>query len=282
MRQLVRRGLRRRLRGMRVLSMLVGIGFRKEIAAPLLAGATRAGILELTAEHFFGAGGEAAVERLRSRYPLVVHGLGLSLGTPGPLDEETLAAFARVARVADPLWVSEHVAFTRTREVDLGHLNPVLPCAETVDVLAEHAAELADRCGKPVLLENIASHLRLEGALRETELLNRVCEKAGCGLLLDVTNLFVNARNHGFDPVAWLRELEPARIRQLHVVGYSQARGVWHDRHAEPIQLDLWDLVTEAIRYAPVEAVILERDLNLDSPDELDGELALLEGVCRA
>jgi uncharacterized protein (UPF0276 family) len=209
-------------------------------------------------------------------YPLMVHGLGLSLGTPGPLESER---FERVVRAADPLWISEHVAFTRTREVDLGHLNPVRPSRETLRVLADHARELSERCRKPLILENIASHLRIEGEMPETEFLNRLCAEADCGLLLDVTNLYVNSRNHGFDPARWLREIEPSRIVQLHVVGFSFRGGRWEDLHAEPIQEELFDLVAETLDYAAVQAVVLERDENIPEPKELARELRMLEAI---
>jgi hypothetical protein len=201
----------------------------------------------------------------------MVHGLGLSLGTPGPLRSEN---FERVVRAADPMWISEHVAFTRTAEVDLGHLNPVRPDHETLRIMADHARELAARCGKPLILENITTHLRVRGPMSETEFLNRLCERAGCGLLLDVTNLYINSRNHGFDPAPWLREIEPSNIVQLHVVGYSTEEGRWQDRHACAIQPELLDLVRAVLDYAPAKAVIVERDENI--PADLSDELEAL------
>src|SRR6185295_2267991 len=164
------------------------------------------------AEHFFERD-LGPVRALARDYRLFVHGLGLSLGTPGPLDASTLDAFVRVAAAADPLYVTEHLAFTRTRDVDLGHLNPVAPTVENVRVVADHAREVMDRCGKPLLLENIASALALKGGLPEPEFLNRICDAAGCGLLLDVTNLYVNGRNHRFDPLAWLGAIEAKNVR---------------------------------------------------------------------
>jgi uncharacterized protein (UPF0276 family) len=257
---------------------LVGIGYRRALASWLEGTPRDVGCLEVTAEHFFDGG----VERLRSlrrSYPLFVHGLGLSLGTPGPLDPEDLGRFRRVVEAADPSWVSEHVAFTRTREVDLGHLNPVRPTRETLRVLSDHAKEVSDACGRRLLLENIATHLPLEGDFPEPEFLNRVCDASGAGLLLDVTNLFVNSRNHGFDPQAWLAGVDPAHVVQLHVVGYTRRGGRWHDAHAEPIQRDLMDLVEEVLARTRPSAVILERDERIPSPDELAEELRALESI---
>jgi uncharacterized protein (UPF0276 family) len=250
----------------------IGVGHRRPLDRWIRSRPPGLDCLELTAEHFFDAPERAA--ELGRLYPTMVHGLGLSLGSPGPLDPATLGSFARVAEAAGALWVSEHVAFTRTPDVDLGHLNPVRPDAESLAVLADHAMEVASVCRRPLILENITSHLRLEGTMSEPEFLNRLCDRAGCGLLLDVTNLYINSRNHGFDPVRWLRELEPRRIVQLHVVGYSRRDGRFEDLHAEPAQNEILDLLEETLAYAPVRAVIIERDENI--PRELGSELEAL------
>lgn len=182
--------------------MMIGVGYRWELADWIASRPEGIECLEITAEYFYHHG-EGRLAELSRQFRLFVHGLGLSLGTPGKLDAERVERFARVVEIAQPEWVSEHIAFTRTPDVDLGHLNPVQPTKEAARVIAAHAREIADRCGKPIILENITSHLQLEGDLSEPEFLNEVCERAGCGLLLDVTNLFINSRNHHFDPLEW-------------------------------------------------------------------------------
>jgi uncharacterized protein (UPF0276 family) len=262
--------------------MNIGVGFRPELARWIASLPVGMDCLEITAEHFFDAP-DAAVERLAAEYPLLVHGLGLSLGTRGPLDKNTLNDLERVVRLARPRWVSEHVAFTRGAGVDFGHLNPVSPDEQTLATLVDHARELRDRVGCDVLLENIASFVRLDGPIPETEFLNRLCEKSGCGLLLDVTNLYVNARNHRFDPFAWLNAIDARHVRQLHVVGYAEERGVWHDRHADPIQDALWPLIHEAIAHARPDAIILERDWNFGDVSSIAREVQVLkEHSCAA
>jgi len=258
---------------------LIGLGYRQPLAEWISTCPSEVHCLEITAEHFFDHG-QARLEWLSENYPLYVHGLGLSLGTPGPLDAETLDQFAQVASIANPDWISEHVAFTRSAEVDLGHLNPVAPTERSLQTLVDHARELMDRCQKPLILENVTSFLRLEGALSEPEFLNRLCDQAGCGVLLDVTNLLINARNHDFDELAWLQELDPRHIRQLHVVGYSQRGGVWHDNHGAAIQDELFQLIAEVVQRTFVRAVIVERDMNFPPTDELRLELSRLEDVC--
>jgi uncharacterized protein (UPF0276 family) len=251
---------------------MVGVGYRQPLAGWIDSQPSGLECLEITAEHFFD-GGHERLRQLRGRFALFVHGLGLSLGTPGPLDAERLDRFARVVEAAQPEWISEHVAFTRTPETDLGHLNPIRPTRESARLIADHARAVADRCQRPIILENITSHLRINGELSEPEFLNAVCEAADCGLLLDVTNLFISSRNHGFDALEWLRALDPARIVQLHIVGFAQRGERYADDHAHPVQPELLDLAREVIAYAPVRAIILERDVDFPAAETMADEL---------
>lgn len=257
---------------------VIGLGYRSSLGDWIQSEPAEVQCLEITAEHFFD-GHDGLLRSLRRKFPVFIHGLGLSLGTPGPLDPETLEQFERVVGLADPEWISEHVAFTRSSEVDLGHLNPVAATVESLSVFTDHVRELIDLCEKPLILENITSFLEVPGEMPETEFLNRLCEQSGCGILLDVTNLFINSRNHRFDPLEWLNQLEPSNIVQLHVVGYSVSDGVWYDRHADAIQDELFDLVGEVLRRAPVQAIIIERDTEFPSTSLLADELRRLSEI---
>ena len=259
----------------------VGLGHRSQLSGWIKTMPPAVECLEITAEHFFD-GGQDYLRWLSERYPLFVHGLGLSLGTPGPLHQETLESFASVVEIARPEWISEHIAFTWTSEVDLGHLNPVIPSRESLDRIVEHTRQLSEYCDRPVLLENITSHLRVEGDMEEADFLNGLCEEGGCGLLLDITNLFINSRNHKFDPVAWLEKLNPAFIVQCHVVGYSYRDGAWHDSHSSAIQEDLWELIEVVASYAPLRSIIIERDGGFPCNEELAAELGRLRKILRS
>ena len=257
----------------------IGLGYRHALGRWIDENASLIDCLEITAEHFFDSG-IRRLKELSRRFPLYVHGLGLSLGTPGNLDPETLASFTQVATTANAEWVSEHVAFTKSAEVDLGHLNPISPTSDTLELFVEHARELAERTARQVILENITTHLRVSGEMSETEFLNRLCEQSGCGLLLDVTNLYINSKNHGFNAVNWLHELAPEKIVQLHIVGYTYHNGQWHDHHSQPVQDDLLELTATVCEYAPVKAIILERDLNLEAVDEIAADFEKLRDTC--
>lgn len=256
--------------------MKIGVGYRRELSAWIESRPAGVECLEITAEHFFGDG-EALLATLAKQLPLFVHGLGLSLGTPGPLEGKHFNQFARVVHAANPDWISEHVAFTHTAEADLGHLNPVPPTREMLKIIADHARELSERCNKPVLLENITSHVRFAGDLSETDFFNQLCERANSGLLLDVTNLFVNSRNHNFDALEWVHAIEPRHIVQLHIVGFSRHGDRYTDSHSAPIQEELIDLAREVVRHAPVKAIILERDEDFSDVSGLELEVAKLK-----
>ena len=131
-----------------------------------------------------------------------------------------------------------------------------------------------------MILENITSYLRIEGELSETDFLNEVCEQGDCGILLDVTNLFINSRNHDFDPFDWFRQLDRKRIRQLHIVGYGRSGDRYVDGHGEPIQEELIELAQAVVAHAQVEAIILERDADFPGDPEMQAELLKLKRIC--
>lgn len=253
----------------------LGVGYRQPLANWIDSHPAQLNCLEITAEHFFDD--STKLMELRSHYDLFVHGLGLSLGTPGPLDAIYLDRFAAICEIAQPLWISEHIAFTRTADVDLGHLNPIPYTPETLAYFVDHALEVKERCQRPLLLENITSHIEINSPLSETTFINEVCERAGCYLLLDVTNLLVNSRNHGYSPSQWIQEIHPTFIKQLHIVGYTESDGTFYDSHANNIQQDLYSLIRQVIEYSQVDSIIIERDNNFPSMAQLGQELVNLE-----
>ena len=237
----------------------IGIGYRTQLAPWIELCPGNVECLEITASDFY-KGSQRRILFLGSKFSLIVRGGGLSLGTPGPLNLSELGWFSSVVAAADPLWITEPLGFSRTAEVDLFSSNPVCPNQQTLEILVDHVLEVMERFRKRVLLENISSHLRIHGSMAETELLNSLCDRTGCGILLDVTNLLVNSRNHGFDPRCWIRELNPETIVQLRLAGHSSRDGRWEDIVQDSIQDDLWTLVGDVISYAPPTAITLEWD----------------------
>jgi uncharacterized protein len=254
----------------------VGVGYRSGLAHWIAAKSSAIECVELTTEAS-DRGGRGKLQVLRETTPLLIHTQRLSLGTPGPLDSTELAWFANLVREAKPLWISEHLGFRRTGEIDLWSPVPIALTDEALHCLVEHAREVVDTCGTPLLLENIASPLQISGALCEPKFLNRFCEQSECGVLLDLTALLVNSRNHGFDPSDWLSALDLKHVVQLHVGGCRHVEGHWEDSHDAPIDEELWTLAQWVLAQGTLQAVILERDARFPPVTDLESELRRLK-----
>ena len=255
--------------------MLCAVGYRRPLNRWVASKPKMLTALEVTAEHFFDHQDE--LYELKQDYPISVHGLGLSLGSAVGLDERTLQRFSRVADAADARWISEHLAFTKTKDVDLGHLNPIIPSRRNLGTIRDRCRHVLDVCQRPLLLENITAHIRLSGEYGEAEFLNELCETAGIGTLLDITNLFINSRNHVFDPFKWVQQINPKHIKQVHLVGYSKRGEHYIDSHGAAIQGELWEIFEFVLNYATIECAIIERDLNLPAVSELETDLQIMQ-----
>ena len=252
-----------------------GIAYRLELSSWVAHRPACIDVLEVTAEHFYRVG-ERPLRRLAASYPLIVHTSHLSLGTPGPLDRLELEMFGRVVEAAEPLWISECLGFRRAGEVNLGCPNPVSLTAETLALFVEHGREIMSRWGKRLLLGNIASHLSIKGDISEPDFLNRFCDETGGGILLDLTNLVVNARNRGFEPRAWLGAIEPDRIVEVCIGGCSRLDGRWVASHDTGVEEEVWDLLNEVRAKTPAVARILVREGNFPPVADLAAELQRL------
>jgi uncharacterized protein (UPF0276 family) len=261
-----------------------GIGFRPALQGALFLERHRVNFLEIVTDHYIDALPSKLEEltRLAAHFPLIPHGLNLSLGSAEGLD---LAYLDRVAAVVDrvrPPWWSEHIAFSRAGGVDIGHLAPLPWAEESIEALCRNIATVKERIKTPLILENITYSLVLPGSeMTEAQFLTEVLERTDCGLLLDVTNLYTNSVNFGFDARAFLDTIPLDRVVQLHFTG-----GYWHDSvlvdsHSERTPEAVWVLLDEVVRRAPVRGVILERDENLPAFRELAAELSRAREIGR-
>jgi len=262
------------------LRALAGIAYRPALASWIDTRPATIQCLEIIAEQFY-KGGETLARSLSSRHPIVVHTSRLSLGTPGALDRRELDWFVSLVREVKPLWVSEHLGFRRTAEVDLGYPTPIPLDANTLSVFVDHCREVMDRCGKLLLVENIASPLTITSALSEPEFLNRLCDASGCGLLVDLTALVVNSRQHRFAAGSWLARIVPTHVVQLHVGGAALRNGVWLDTHGEDVDAEVWALAADLLARAPIRAIVLERDERFPPASDLAAELRRVSSLVR-
>jgi uncharacterized protein (UPF0276 family) len=262
----------------------VGIGFREPFRAELFRHRDRVDFLEVTADHYFDAPEEkrAELELLADHFPIIPHGLDLSLGSAEGVDACYLEAMVDLVARLDPPWWSEHIAFTRAGGVPIGHLAPLPWTCEAVEVIAHNVEQVRRRTPVPLILENITTPLVIPGSeMDEAEFITAVLDRTGCGLLCDVTNLYTNAVNHGLELERVVDRWPWDRVVQLHFAGGHWHNGSLIDSHAHPTPPEVWDVLEAAVARAPVRGIILERDENLPPFADLLGELGRARAIGR-
>jgi uncharacterized protein (UPF0276 family) len=257
----------------------VGVGFREQFRGDLFLNQTAIDFLEITADHYLDATAKksAELDLLGSHFQLIPHGLNLSLGSAEGVDQDYLEKLAALIERVKPAWWSEHICFTRADGVDIGHLAPLPFTAEAVEVLVTNIEHVKSVIKVPLILENITYNGHFPFAeLSETEFIRQIVEATDCGLLLDVTNLYINSRNHNYDWLEFLNELPTERIVQLHFVGAHEHDDKWIDAHAHSTNKEIWRVFAEVCRCAAnLKGAILERDENIPPFGEIARELQI-------
>lgn len=254
-----------------------GLGFRRALVPELRAsGAAGIDFFELAPENWIHAGGSLArdLREFTERHAFVAHGLSLSLGGPAPLDLELLREIRGFLDAHGIRAYTEHLSYCS----DDGHLYDLMPIPftdEAVHWVAGRIRQAQDVLGRPIAVENVSYYAAPGAKLGEGEFLNAVLEEAGCGLLLDVNNVFVNSINHRYDPREFLRALPASRVWYFHVAGhYVEAPDLRVDTHGAAVCGDVWSLLDESYRrFGPVPT-LLERDFNFPPLAELVAEVA--------
>lgn len=241
--------------------------------------------LEIVSENYMVDGGRplAMLDRIRERWPLAMHGVSLDIGGSDPLDRDYLRALARLARRVRPALVSDHLCWTRHAGVQLHDLLP-LPCNDdTLRHVAARVRQVQDALGTRLVLENVSSYLRFANStMDEAEFLSALVVETGCGLLLDVNNVYVNAHNHGIDGMQYIDALPRHAVRQLHLAGHSVdalGSGLLIDTHDAPICAEVWDLYARALRRFGAVPSMIERDDDIPPLADLLVELDIARGI---
>ena len=253
----------------------LGIGWRPEIAFAIER-RRDLGFVELVAENFdLAAPIPRPIERLRERgVTLIPHGISLSLGSAEPPDPARLDMLAQLATKCGSPLVSEHIAFVRSGDKEAGHLLPLPRTREALDVIVANILEAKKVLPVPLALENISSLFDWPNAeMDEATFLTEILEQADVLLLLDIENVYANARNHGYDPLRFLERIPLERIAYVHVAGGVERDGIYHDTHAHSIPQGVLDLLGELCARTEVPGVMLERDDAFASDEELNAEL---------
>ncbi len=250
-----------------------GVGFKPQHFEAMLAVEKPIGFVEIHAENYMGAGGEphAQLRALRERFALSVHGVGLSVGGTAPLDRAHLARLKALCDRYRPASFSEHLAWSSHGETYLNDLLPLPYTEETLACVVAHVDEVQQALGREMLLENPSTYLQFgESTIPETEFLEAIARRTGCGLLLDVNNVFVQAVNHGTSPRAYIDAFPLARVKEIHLGGHdaqSDETGapLMIDAHGSPVADPVWSLFETVIaRTGPLPTLI---EWDNDVPD---------------
>lgn len=253
-----------------------GLGLRVEHYEALLAQPSGVDWLEIVSENYLVHGGLplAWLERFRERFPLVMHGVSMSIGSTDALDEDYLDRLAALARRIEPAWVSDHLCWTGVQGVNLHDLMPLPYTEEALDHVVARVRQVQDRLKRRILLENVSSYVSYaQSQLTEWEFLAEVAERADCLILLDVNNVHVSAVNQGFAARDYLRGIPADRVQQFHLAGYEQGERLIIDTHDAPVSDPVWELYVDAVRRFGRVSTMVERDDHFPPLTELIAEL---------
>lgn len=262
-----------------------GIGLRIPHQQDVLAQRPAVGWFEVHAENYMGGGAlPRTLERVREDWPVALHGVGLSLGSAEGLDQHHLDRLALLAEWIEPLFVSEHLAWSRIGDTYLNDLLPLPYTTATLELACANVQRMQDRLKRQVLIENASTYLKfMTREIPEGEFLAALSRRTGCGLLLDLNNLQVNAGNHGIDPLSVMTALPAAAVAELHLAGHHVARledvSILIDDHGSPVGAEVWALYREALARFPSAAALIEWDTELPDLATLVAEAAIADAI---
>jgi uncharacterized protein (UPF0276 family) len=259
-----------------------GLGLRPPHYEAILGDSHAIDWLEIITENYLVPGGKPLhyLERIRSRFPLVMHGVSLSIGSTDPIDREYLAGVRDLARRIEPAWVSDHLCWTGVEGRNVHDLLPLPYTEEALACVVDRVGQVQDLLGRQILLENVSSYLTYRSSeMTEWEFLSEVARRADCSILLDINNIHVSAVNHGFDASQYLHAIPRERVRQFHLAGHSDMGDHLIDTHDHPIAPPVWNLYREAVAHFGPVATMIERDDNIPPLAELVAELDVARAI---
>jgi uncharacterized protein (UPF0276 family) len=266
-----------------------GVGLRPQHYGEVLERAKQRSLpidwFEAISENYLVAGGRPlrVLGEVRAHAPLVLHGVSLNVGGTDPLDAAYLDELAALARRFEPAWLSDHLCWTGVHGENLHDLLPLPFTQESVHHVAARIAQVQDRLGRRIAIENVSSYAAFHAdAMPEWEFLAAVCETADCGLLLDVNNVFVSAHNHGFDAAAYLDAVPGERVFQIHLAGHSVNGDLLIDTHDHAVRDEVWELYARVLRRLGPVSTLIEWDDRIPELDVLVQEVERARAVAAA
>lgn len=259
-----------------------GLGLRREHYPNFLASRVPVDFVEVISENFMVEGGQPRhiLRQIRERHPVVLHGVSMSVGSADGLRRDYLDRLKALADDIDPLFISDHLSWSRIGNFNSHDLLPLPYTEEALAAVCRNIDMAQNILGRAMLFENASSYLAFDGAhMTEWEFIGEMSRRTGCGLLLDVNNIYVSAKNNGFDADDYLDGIPFQRVRQIHLAGHSQGQDLLIDTHDAPVSDGVWRLYANAIARCGPVATMIERDDNIPALHELLAELDLARSL---
>jgi uncharacterized protein len=266
-------------------SLGFGLGLRPVYYEDILERNPKVDWFEVISENYMVPGGRplAMLEHIRANYPIVMHGVSMSIASTAALDFDYLKSLKELARRFQPEWISDHLCWTGVHGVNLHDLLPIPYTSEALDHIVGRISQVQDFLGRRIAIENVSSYVTFsESEMDEWTFIREMAVRADCWLLLDVNNVFVSSFNHSFDQKNYVNAVPSDRVVQFHLAGHSEAETHKIDTHDQPICEEVWSLYKEACqRFGPISTMI-ERDDNFPPFDELLAELDRARSIATA
>jgi uncharacterized protein len=253
-----------------------GLGLRAAHYATILATHPAIDWFEAITEDYLVDGGNALyyLHRIRERYPLVLHGVSLSIGSCDPINYAYLKKVKELANTTQAVWISDHLCWTGFNGVNIHDLLPLPYTEEALNHVVDRVKRVQDFLGRQILLENVSSYIEYcASMISEWDFLTAIAEQADCFILLDINNIYVSSVNHQFNPIDYLNAVPGHRVRQFHLAGHTQCEDHIIDTHDAPIVDPVWDLYTKAVKRFGKVSTMIERDDNIPELSKLLTEL---------
>jgi len=253
-----------------------GLGLRPDHYQTIIDNKPPVDWFEIITENYLVPGGKPLhfLEEIRKDYPVVMHGVSLSIGSMDPINMDYLAQVKQLANSIEAKWISDHLCWTGLNGLNAHDLLPLPYSEEAISHVAERISKVQDFLGRQILLENVSSYVTFkDSSLTEWEFINEVAKRSGCLLLLDVNNVYVSAFNHSFDPMLYINSLPKEIVQQIHLAGHTNCDTHIIDTHDEPIVDEVWKLYEATISRFGQVSTMIERDDNIPPFEELFSEL---------
>jgi len=253
-----------------------GLGLRSDYYEEILNTKPDVDWFEILSENYLVHGGKPLyyLDKIRKDYPIVMHGVSLSIGSTDPFDKEYLTQLKNLACRVEPKWISDHLCWTGVQGINAHDLLPIPYTYEAVQHIVSRIQQVQDFLGRSILIENVSSYLTYkQSEMSEWDFINEIAHQAGCFILLDVNNVYVSSVNHQFNPLEYIHAMSAHCVAQIHLAGHSSYGNYIIDTHDAPIAQEVWDLYSATIKHLGIVSTMVERDDNMPPFAELLAEM---------